>query len=182
MRNIFLLIALIPCTCLASDEEAAIFRGINSIRSKHGLPALTSERRLDAAARSQCVWMGGVRRMDHMREPATSFQDFLKCEWHPSNRVVKAGYFSFGELFRVDETRSGATVFPLPAANEKVGEIIAKGWGGEGAYDTRRVLEGWMNSTGHREEILKEPFREMGVAFFSPLRGETYWCVVFAYR
>jgi hypothetical protein len=120
--------------------------------------------------------------MDHLREPAGSFKEFVGGDFHPSNRVVKSGYFAFEELYRVEINQGGAVVHPLPAANENVGEIIAKGWGGDGAYDHNRVVVGWMNSPGHRREILKAPYREMGVAVCSPRHGETYWCVVFAYR
>lgn len=171
-----------PGLCLGSDLEARVFVGINSIRSSHGLAVLAHEPRLEEAARSQCLWMASVGRMDHMREPARPFEEFLVCDHHPSNRVVKSGYFAFEELFRVDRNPTGAAVFPLPAANEKVGEIIAKGWGGDGAYDVGRVLEGWMKSPSHREQITRASFREMGVAVCSPRSGETYWCVVFAYR
>lgn len=117
-----------------------------------------------------------------MRDPARSFEEFLSCDHHPSNRVIKSGCFRFDELFRVDRNPTGATVIPLPAANEQVGEIIARGVGGEDAYNYRTVVTGWMNSPGHRKEILKPPYREMGVHVCSPRFGETYWCVVFGYK
>ena len=177
-----LFVALIPCFCPAADLESRVFSGINAVRRSHGLPRLNSEPRLENAARSQCLWMASVGRMDHLREPAASFEEFVTGEYHPSNRVVKSGYFAFKELFRVEMNKEGASVHPLPAANEKVGEIIAKGWGGQGAYDHNRVVVGWMNSPGHRAEILNCEYREMGVAVCSPRDGETYWCVVFACR
>lgn len=173
------LVALIPAVCLGGAPEYRIFHGINSIRSHHGLATLAPEPRLTLAARSQCEWMASVDRMDHMREPAGSFEEFLHCDHHPANRVVKAGYFKFEDLFRVDRGPNGVSVTPLPAANDKVGEIIARGAGGPGAYNTDTVLGGWMRSPGHREEILQENFREVGVAFCSPRPGVTYWCVVF---
>jgi len=167
---------------LGSDIEALVARAINGVRGSHGLPRLEAEPRLTAAARSQCLWMASVGRMEHLREFPKSFDEFRVCDHHPSNRVVKSGYFSFDELFRTERNATGVVVFPLPAANEKVGEIIARGEGGQGAYDHRTVVRGWMNSPGHRKEILKEPYRQMGVAFASPRHGETYWCVVFAHR
>lgn len=165
-----------------ADLEPLVFRSINSVRASHGLQALSPNPALAEAARSQSLWMASVGRMDHMRPPARSFDEFLTCEYHPSNRVVKSGYFRFEELFRVDRNPTGATVVPLPAANEKVGEIIARGAGGPGVYDYRAVVRGWMNSPGHRKEILKGQYREMGVSVVSPRQGETYWCVVFGYK
>ena len=183
MRTITLLaLLLVAPASRGADLEALVFRSINSVRASHGLQALSGNPALAEAARSQSVWMASVGRMDHIRPEARSFDEFLTCEYHPSNRVVKSGYFRFEELFRVDRNPTGATVVPLPAANDKVGEIIARGAGGQGAYDYRTVVRGWMNSPGHRREILKGQYREMGVSVVSPRGGETYWCVVFGYK
>lgn len=183
MRKILILLALaFAPSARGSDLEVLVFRSINSVRSSHGLRSLSPNPALAEAARSQSLWMASVGRMEHVREPARSFDEFLTCDHHPSNRVVKSGYFRFEELFRVERNPNGATVFPLPAANENVGEIIARGAGGPGAYDYRTVVRGWMNSPGHRKEILKAPYSEMGVSVVSPRNGETYWCVVFGYK
>lgn len=180
MRTLLLLIALLPSLCLAGGLEDQVLSGLNSIRSRRGLARLSHEPRLEAAARSQCVWMAKAGRMEHLREFPGSFEEYLRCDYHPANRVVNAGYFRFEELFRVDRNPTGANVVPLPAANDNVGEIIAHGAGGPGAYNVNTVLDGWMNSPGHREEILQENYREAGVAVCSPRQGETYWCVVLA--
>lgn len=181
MRTIVLAL-LLSVSASASELDARVARSINSVRASHGLRALAPNPALEAAARSQCVWMAREGRMEHLRPPARSFEEFLSCEHHPANRVVKAGYFKFEELFRVERNQTGAVVVPLPAANDKVGEIVARGEGGPGAYDYRTVVRGWMNSPGHRTEILKPQYTEMGVAVCSPRGGETYWCVVFGCR
>lgn len=183
MRNILAVAFALFCSLAAAgDLNEMVARSINSIRTSRGLVRLDPNPHLKRAAESQALWMAGVGRMEHMREPASSFDEFLFCEYHPSNRVVKAGYFRFEELFRVDRSPTGATVVPLPAANEQVGEIIARGVGGEGAYDYRTVVAGWMNSPGHKREILKASYRDMGVHVCSPRHGETYWCVVFGQK
>lgn len=174
--------ALATLSAEASELDAMVANSINLIRKSNGLRILTTNARLQSAARSQAVWMARVGRMDHLREPARSFEEFLSGEYHPSNRVVKAGYFDFDELFRTDRTPNGVIFVPLPAANDNVGEIIARGAGGPGAYNHKTVVEGWMKSPGHRKEILKESYREFGVDVCSPRPGETYWCVVFAFK
>jgi uncharacterized protein YkwD len=179
---LFFIVTLLAQTALAADLEAFVFCSINEVRASHGLSALSPDPRLKDAARSQSLWMASEGRMDHMRYPARSLEEFLVCEYHPSNRVVKSGYFKFQDLFRIEMTTNGAVVVPLPAANDQVGEIIAKGLGGVGAYDYRVVVRGWMNSPPHRKEILKAPYRDMGVSVVSPRHGETYWCVVFGYQ
>ena len=182
MRLFILLLFLFPLPCSAADLSDKGASGINSIRIRHGLHLLKKDDRLEEAARSQCLWMASVGRMEHLRDYPKSYEDFLVCEYHPANRVVKSGYFSFEELFRVDMGSHGASVVPLPAANEKVGEIVAHGAGGSLAYDAKTCLNGWMNSPGHRIEILKESHREFGVSVCSPRPNVTYWCVVFACR
>lgn len=183
MRNAIAILVFSVCSVAhAGGLEDMVARSINSVRASRGLVRLETNPRLQRAAESQAMWMAQVGRMDHMRDAPRSFDEFLTCDHHPSNRVVKSGYFRFEELFRVERNPTGATVVPLAAANEQVGEIIARGAGGDGAYDHRTVVAGWMNSPGHRKEILKAPYREMGVSVVSPRRGETYWCVVFGYR
>lgn len=185
MRSFALFAALLvflPRAAQGQEVCRQVAAAINAVRSSHGLVELALDDRLRGAAESQSVWMAEVGRMDHLREPPRSFEEFVSCEYHPSNRAVRSGYFRFEELFGVDRSPTGAAVHPLPAANENLGEIIARGKGGRGAYDHRAVVEGWMNSPGHRREILKPSYREMGVFMRSPRFGETYWCVVFAHR
>jgi uncharacterized protein YkwD len=55
------------------------------------------------------------------------------------------------------------------------GENIAVG------YPTARaVVAGWMNSPGHRQNILNPSFTEIGIAAVSDDRGRPYSCQVFA--
>jgi uncharacterized protein YkwD len=57
------------------------------------------------------------------------------------------------------------------------------GWGeniAEGYPDAAAVVEGWMNSDGHRKNILNPDFVEIGVAVDKSARGTPYYCQVFA--
>jgi uncharacterized protein YkwD len=56
----------------------------------------------------------------------------------------------------------------------QTGENIA--WGAE---NPKQVVEGWMDSEPHRENILKEEFTEIGVAVAKNEKGERYWVQVF---
>lgn len=155
--------------------------GINSIRSSHGLPKLRREPRLESAAASQANWMASVGRMDHLREPPRSLEEYKTCNHHPANRVINSGYFSFDDLFRIDYNGGGAVVHPT-RANTHVGEIVAAGRGG--GPSVRRpdiILAGWMNSPGHRDAILNPKFKEFGSAV-AARGGDVYWCVVFGVR
>jgi uncharacterized protein YkwD len=164
----------------ADDLVDSISRGINSIRLKANLSVLSRDIRLDCAAKSQSDWMASVGRMEHLREHPRSLDEYKSCEHHPSNRVVKSGYFAFDDLFVVAYNNGGVEIHPRPIANTHVGEIIAAGRGGD--FEIRRpdlILEGWMKSPGHKQNILTPHFRDFGVGVASR-PGEIYFCVVFA--
>lgn len=53
------------------------------------------------------------------------------------------------------------------------GENIAKGY-----LSAESVVKGWMNSTGHRDNILNPSFGNMGIGYVSS-NGTTYWTQMF---
>lgn len=55
------------------------------------------------------------------------------------------------------------------------GENIAKGY-----TSVDRVVEGWMNSPGHRENILRKDFKRTVIGYYKDSSG-TYWCQGFGY-
>lgn len=57
---------------------------------------------------------------------------------------------------------------------QKVGENVAEGY-----RSVEAVVEGWMNSKGHRENILGD-FTEIGTARATSADDQPYWTVVFA--
>lgn len=182
IKLLFLMFSLCACAAIAQDRNSEVLRRINEVRQSHGLDVLVEDSRLAAAARGQSEWMASVGRMDHLRGEASSAEQFRSGFYHPANRVVQSGYFSFDQLFSEERVKGGMIIHPRPAANQKVGEIIAKGWGGHDSGSPDRVVAGWMNSPGHRSQILKGEYREAGVGVTSLRPGEYYWCVVFAYR
>lgn len=54
------------------------------------------------------------------------------------------------------------------------GENIAKGY-----YSAEAVVKGWMNSQGHRDNILNPSFNTIGVGSFSSSNGTIYWTQMF---
>lgn len=55
------------------------------------------------------------------------------------------------------------------------GENIAKGY-----TSVDRVVEGWMNSPGHKENILRKDFKRTAIGYYKNSSG-TYWCQGFGY-
>ena len=54
------------------------------------------------------------------------------------------------------------------------GENIAKG-----SITPRRVMEGWMNSAGHRKNILNANFTSIGVGYYLDAAGTAHWVQLF---
>lgn len=55
-----------------------------------------------------------------------------------------------------------------------VAENIAMGY-----TSTPDVMRGWMNSSGHRANILNRSYRSLGVAAYQSAGGTIYWCQQF---
>ncbi len=56
-----------------------------------------------------------------------------------------------------------------------MGENIAKGY-----LTAETVMDGWMNSSGHRANILKSVYTKIGVACVEDEKGTHYWVQLFA--
>lgn len=61
----------------------------------------------------------------------------------------------------------------LPNFNN-VGENIAMGQNSE-----ESVFNDWMDSSGHRKNILGKKYKKAGVGYAKFRDGRPYWCVVF---
>ena len=55
------------------------------------------------------------------------------------------------------------------------GENIAKGY-----TSVDKVVEGWMNSPGHKENILRKDFKRTAIGYYKN-SSDTYWCQGFGY-
>ncbi len=91
---------------------------------------------------------------------------------HARDMVAK-GYFSHDTLGGgdfVDRIRKAG--YMAPRAFPTLGEDLA--WGSGSLGTPRSIVQGWMESPGHRENILEPKFREagMGVAYGDPGAGE----------
>jgi uncharacterized protein YkwD len=54
-----------------------------------------------------------------------------------------------------------------------VGENVAAG-----QTSAAQVMNSWMNSQGHRENILNRNFNNIGTGIARDTNGVTYWCMV----
>ena len=85
--------------------------------------------------------------------------------------MMKNGYFShisptYGSPFEMMKT--------FGIAYKSAGENIAKGQKTPAA-----VMNGWMNSSGHRTNILNASYEQIGAGFCKDSSGVTYWVQMF---
>ena len=159
-----------------------VFDRINSQRIQNGLKPCTYNKTLEKASQFHAEWMARNRKMEHLQEEAKSLEEHKTCTHHPINRAIRAGYRGWDDVFFIENRPDGQIVHTRPDANDHVGEIISAGWkAGHPATQTEIVVNGWMNSPGHRKEILTAHYEEMGigVACTPDDQYDTFWCVVF---
>ncbi|MBR5229676.1 MAG: hypothetical protein IKW01_02375 [Firmicutes bacterium] len=85
--------------------------------------------------------------------------------------MAKNGYFShtspsYGSAF--DMLKASGIAY------RTAGENIAKG-----QKSAQSVMTGWMNSAGHRENIMSSSYTEIGVGYTQDSKGNTYWVQIF---
>lgn len=158
-----------------------VFQQINIQRQQHGLSRCVYDKKLEKAAQFHAEWMARNRKMEHLEEEATTFEQQKTCNHHPANRAINAKYFTWDQLYDAQMNATGAFVHPKPDANDRIGEIIAAGWNaGHPMQQTKTIVTGWMNSPGHRKEILTKQYKELGIGVAcTPDGKDTFWCVVF---
>jgi uncharacterized protein YkwD len=121
----------------------AIFEESNRVRADHGVPALTQVPALDAAADEQAVYLTLAMRAEH--------DNPMPGEHTATERVARAG------------------VRGLSVAENAVMMRVQRAAGAPGRDDTYLsyaafLLRGWMNSPGHRANLLNPAFRLTGCA------------------
>lgn len=128
----------------ASNMEQAIHQATNRRRKQHDLPLLSYSDHLAAVARQ------------HSRDMAE--RDFFN-HTSPDDEDAAGRYRRFGH----DDRSVGENIarrHPLPTASAT--DIAAT------------VVDGWMDSPGHRENLLQERFEAEGIGVFVDTDGAIY--------
>ena len=115
--------------------EAAVVVLVNQERAKEGLPPMKAIPELTAAARYHAADMAHDDYFSHDSKDQVNGNLIKVCSW---SERVKAYYSNYRSL----------------------GENIAWGYG-----SPESVMQGWMNSSGHRRNILGS-YTEIGVGYF----------------
>ena len=126
--------------------EQAILELVNQERAANGLPPLRANADLTNAARYHSVDMAQDAYFNHDSYDRTGDELIKACDWYIRVRTFYAG-------------------------GSRIGENIAWNY-----RSPEEVMQGWMNSAGHRANILGD-YREMGIGFY-----DWYWSQDFGKR
>lgn len=125
----------LPSRLDASQARKAIKCLLNKQRQRYGLRKFDRDRRLNRASQRHSRYMRRHGCFSHQCPGEASLE---------------------GRLRRADYLKSGLSRWSY-------GENIA--WGGRSAGTPREMVDAWMQSPGHRANILNPTFRDLGVGF-----------------
>jgi len=117
---------------------------------------------LEGALSRDIVCWTNVERMARGLAPVTWSETLARAAWAHSDEMARLGYFDhFSPTSRNRTLMNRVRNAGLRARSLLVGENLAKGnWSHDRA---RRIVEAWMESDGHRENLLRPSFRRIGV-------------------
>jgi uncharacterized protein YkwD len=141
-----------PAKVKLAPDEKALLDLLNKERKKEKLPELTLNATLCKAARRHSENMAKQEKMSHQLDGKSV-----------GDRVTETGYdwLSIGENLAKSE---------------------AEGPGDPPASPPEEIHKMWMDSKGHRENILNPKYREVGIAKARSSKGTYYYTQVFASR
>jgi uncharacterized protein YkwD len=119
-----------------SAYEARVFELVNAERTSRGIPPLKRLTLLDNAGRYHAKDMADDNYFQHDSYDRSGSNLVSACAWSARITSFYSGWSSLGEN-------------------------IAAGYA-----TPEDVMNGWMNSTGHRENILRTSFWELGVGYY----------------
>ena len=120
---------------------------------------------------SQVVTLVNKERASNGLQSLASDRQLAKLAQMKAEDMAKNGYFShisptYGSAFDMMKKYG--------VSYKTAGENIAKG-----QKTAQSVMNGWMNSSGHRANILKSDYTKIGVGCAKASDGTTYWVQIF---
>ncbi|MGI6776908.1 MAG: SafA/ExsA family spore coat assembly protein [Acetivibrionales bacterium] len=123
------------------------------------------------ALENQVIEIVNAERVKRGLQPLTQNWELSRVARYKSADMAKKGYFShtsptYGSPFKMMED--------FGIRYTAAGENIAYG-----ARTPKEVMTMWMNSTGHRNNILSQTYNQIGVGVAQNSRGVYYWTQMF---
>jgi len=149
-----------------AQVEARIAERVNAERARAGLPLLSSDPKLAEIARRHSQDMAARRYFDHVSPDGKD----------PERRGLDAGYPCRKSHGTYVTHGLGENLF-----QSAVFSSVTFGSGGARTYQwmradeiARQVVEGWMSSEGHRENVLKRDFDRQGIGVAITRGGKVF--------
>lgn len=119
----------------------------------------------------EVVRLVNIERANNGLAPLKENWELSRIARYKSDDMISKNYFShtsptYGSPFKMMNS------FGLKYSS--AGENIAMG-----QKTAKEVVQGWMNSPGHRSNILNKSFTEIGVGLSKDSKGNTYWTQMF---
>jgi len=138
----------------SSRIESLVFQYTNEERIKHGLSSLQNDQKLASIARHHSTDMGN---RDYFQHTTPEGLD-------PSDRAKKVGYTcmkNYGSYYTEGVAENIAQHW-LYTSYVSIGVKTSYNWHSEESL-AREMVDGWMQSQGHRENILHKNYDRIGV-------------------
>ena len=131
----------------------------------------TSDSVASGSMTGQVVTLVNKERTSNGLQSLASDSRLAKLAQMKAEDMAKNGYFShtsptYGSAFDMMKTYG--------VSYKTAGENIAMG-----QKTAETVMNGWMNSSGHRANILKSDYTKIGVGYAKASDGTTYWVQIF---
>jgi len=142
-----------PPDISAADVAQRIHQRINAERRKHKLPTLAWDARLAAIAAAHSQDMAHRQYLSHDSPEGHGFdqryrQAGYRCEVHVGNIVYTgAENIALGRLYNAVTHRNGVSDYDWNSPEDI----------------SRKAVEGWMQSTGHRRNLLAPHWHRQGI-------------------
>ena len=131
---------------------------------------LNTENNANTSVEMEIVNLVNIERQKEGLAPLQYSSELSKVARAKSQDMASKNYFShnsptYGDPFTMMRT--------FGIQYKTAGENIAKGY-----LNAQSVMKGWMNSSGHRANILNPSFGKIGVGYVN-INGTTYWTQMF---
>ncbi|CDI50541.1 SafA/ExsA family spore coat assembly protein [Clostridium tetani] len=135
--------------------------------AKISIPSLNETKSME----TEVVRLVNIERANNGLAPLNENWELSRVARFKSNDMIAKNYFShtsptYGSPFKM------MTSFGLKYSS--AGENIAMG-----QRTPKEVVQGWMNSPGHRRNILNKNFTEIGIGVSKDSKGNPYWTQMF---
>ena len=147
--------------------ERAIHAEVNQVRSGLGLQTMRYDRKLAQIARKHSKDMAQNHYFDHVSPNGKTFEDRYQAGRYRCSVPIDAQSYALGAENLFVGHRAAAFIEHPDGRREEV-QLLS--------VDTiaKQVVQGWMNSPGHRANLVRPIWLNEGIGVFLHSSGELY--------